>query len=412
MKGKDMKSMVILSTIIMIVLFCPPVFATEKTDMEILVQENTTFAMILYQNLCKEGGNVFFSPYSISTALAMTYAGARGNTETEMATTLRFSLGQEKLHPAFAQVESRLNDVQKSGDVKLGVANSLWPHITYNFLDDYMALILKNYGVSITPVNYELASEREVARKTINGWVENKTQNKIPNLIQPGALTSLTRLVLVNAIYFKGNWASQFKPENTKDAPFHLSPEKSIQVAMMNQTEKFRHADLDFFDMLELPYVGNDLSMLILLPKTHDHLVQLETSLSLENLQLWKGKLEMKKVAISLPKFKTTCGYSLGGTLVPMGMADAFDYRTANFSGMDSANGLYISAVIHKAFVDVNEEGTEATAATAVIMSLRGIPLPPTIFRVDRPFVFLIQDNQTGTILFMGRVANPTKMEE
>jgi len=385
--------------------------ANDVANTEILVQNNSTFAMALYQKLCEsEKGNVFCSPYSISTALAMTYAGARGNTEKEMAETLRFSLAQERLHPAFAQVESTLHDVQKSGDVKLSVANSLWPERSYVFRDDYMGLILKYYGVSITPLNY--VQEPSASRITINKWVEEKTQSKITDILQPPDIDDLTRLVLVNAIYFKGSWKRQFNAEKTKEIPFHLSPQKSIQVPMMTQEENFRHADLEFFDMLELPYAGGGLSMLVMLPKTHDNLTQLEASLSVENLKLWQERLGMKKVVVSLPKFKTTCRFGLNETLKAMGMIEAFNVRKADFSGMDKDNGLYISAVIHKAFVDVNEEGTEAAAATAVVMTLRSIPPPPVIFCVDRPFVFLIQENTTGSILFMGRVINPTEVGE
>ena len=379
------------------------------TDAEVLVQGNSAFAMSLYQKLCEsEEGNVFFSPYSISTALAMTYAGARGNTETEMAETLRFSLGQDRLHPAFAQVESRLNKIQESGHVKLGVANSLWPQKNYVFLDNYMELIRKCYGVSITPLNY--AQEPGASRIIINDWVEDKTHGKITNLLSPPDIDKLTRLVLVNAIYFKGNWERQFKAERTEDAPFHLSPHNSVQVPMMTQAENFRHANLEFFDMLELPYAGGELSMLVMLPKTHDNLTQLESNLSVENLKLWKARLGMKKVMVSFPKFKTTCRFDLIKTLKLMGIVDAFE-NNSDFSGMDGTTMLYITAAIHKAFIDVNEDGTEAAAATAVVVGLRGIAPPPVIFKADRPFVFLIQENATGSILFMGRVNDPTKEE-
>ena len=392
-------------------LFSSSAFVIGQTDAEALIQGNSAFAVALYQKLCESGdGNVFFSPYSISTALAMTYAGARGNTEKEMAETLRFSLGQNRLHPAFAQVEAGLKKIQETGNVKLGVANSLWPEKSYVFRDDYIDLILKNYGVSITPLDYVQAFG--ASRITINNWVADKTQGKITDLLSPPDITNLTRLVLVNAIYFKGNWKHQFKAEKTKKSPFHLSPQKFIQVPMMTQEESFRHADLEFFDMLELPYAGGELSMLVMLPKTHDDLTKLGVSLSSENLIRWKERLGMKKVLVSLPKFKTTCRFRLNETLEAMGMIDAFAPRNADFSGMDESNGLYISAVIHKAFVDVNEEGTEAAAATAVVMNLRSIPAPPVVVRVDRPFIFLIQENATGSILFMGRVTDPTKAEE
>jgi serpin B len=341
----------------------------------------------------------------------MTYGGARGNTEKEMAKTLRFSLDQENLHSAFAQVESRLNKLQKAGNIKLSVANSLWPQQDYKFLDEYLSLAKKHYGVSITPVDYKRA--REAARKMINKWVEDKTQDKIKDLIQPGILDALTRLVLVNAIYFKGNWESQFKTDKTKDAPFHISSKKSVQAPMMTQKQKFKFANLGSFEILELPYVGNEMSMIVLLPEEIDGLKQLEADLSVENLKRWKSRLSKRDVLVFLPKFKMTSMLRLDKTLVSMGMIDAFSIPKANFAGMDgNPNWLYIAAVIHKAFVDVNEEGTEAAAATAVVMAREGVPAPPPTFRADHPFVFLIQENQTGSIFFMGRVTDPTKTGE
>jgi serpin B len=385
-------------------------FAGKQANEKTLVQDNTAFAMDLYQKLRVSDGNIFFSPYSISTALAMTYGGARGNTEKEMAKTLRFSLDQEHLHPAFAQVKSRLTKLQKAGNIKLSVANSLWPQRDYKFLDEYLSLAKKHYGVSIIPVDYKRA--REAARKMINKWVEDQTDDKIKNLIQPGILDDLTRLVLVNAIYFKGTWESQFKADKTKDAPFHLSSNKSVQAPMMTQKEKFRYADLGSFDMLKLPYIENEMSMIVLLPKKVDGLKQLESNLSAENLKRWKSRLRKREVLVFLPKFKMTSMFRLDKTLVSMGMIDAFSSR-ANFAGMDGrTDWLYIGAVIHKAFVDVNEEGTEAAAATAVIIKARGMPTPPPVFRADHPFVFLIQENLTGSILFMGRVIDPTETRE
>lgn len=398
-------------SVVPIVLFCPLVFAGKPTNERILVQDNSAFAMDLYQKLCASDGNIFFSPYSISTALAMTYGGARGNTEKEMAKTLRFSLDQENLHFAFAQVESRLNKLQKAGNIKLSVANALWPQQDYKFLDEYLFLAKKHYGVTITPLDYKRA--REAARSMINKWVEDKTQSKIKDLIQPGILNALTRLVLVNAIYFKGNWESQFKADKTKDAPFYVSPKKSVQVPMMTQKQKFEYANLRSFEILKLPYVGNEMSMIILLPKETDGLKQLEANLSLENLKGWKRRLDKRDVLVFLPKFKMTSMFRLDKTLVSMGIIDAFSNSKANFAGMDGrSNWLYIAAVIHKAFVDVNEEGTEAAAATAVVIGAMSAPAPSPTFRADHPFVFLIQENQTGSILFIGRVTDPTETGE
>jgi serpin B len=406
-RSKAISMHVMLSTI----LFCSLAFAGEQTNEEILVQDNSAFAIDLYQKLSVADDNIFFSPYSISTALAMTYAGARGNTEKEMSKTLRFSLSQDNLHPAFADIESKLNNLQKAGNVNLSVANSLWPQQDYTFLDDYLSLIKHHYGVSITPVDYKRACE--TARKMINKWVEDKTQDKIKDLIQPGILDALTRLVLVNAIYFKGNWESQFKPERTKNAPFYVSPDKSVQVPMMTQKREFRYAEIERLKVLELPYEGGELSMIILLPSRADGIRKLESNLTVENLKQWKHRLRKREVLVFLPKFTMTSTFRLDKTLVSMGMVDAFNDSKANFAGMDGRpDWLYIGAVLHKAFVDVNEEGTEAAAATAVVMKARAMPAPPPTFRADHPFLFLICENQTGSILFMGRVNDPTKTGE
>jgi len=387
------------------------VFAGGLLDEEICAKDNSAFAVDLYQKLCESDGNIFFSPYSISTALAMTYAGARGNTEKQMAKTLKFSLGQKKLHAAFAVIEKNLNALSKAGNVKLSVANSLFPQSGYKFLDAYTALIKKHYGVTITPVNYKSATEQ--ARKTINKWVEKKTQDKIKELIQPKILDTLTRLVLVNAIYFKGNWKTQFKKSKTKKAPFHLTAKKTIQVPTMTQKHKFRYAETKTLKLLELPYQGSELSMIILLPKKVDGLKQLESALSVTNLKSWTKRLRDKEVRVFLPKFKMTSMFSLGDSLAAMGMPEAFDDKKANFAGMDGKpDWLYIAAVIHKAFVEVNEEGTEAAAATAGIMKGRGVSLGPPTFRADHPFIFMIKEIHTGGILFMGRVTDPTKTGE
>lgn len=388
-------------------LFNPMFFLAEQTDETSLVQGNNAFALDLYRRLrSSSDGNLFFSPHSVSTALAMAYAGARGNTEKEMAKALRFSLDQKRLHPAFADVESKLNKLQESGGVELSVANSLWPQLGYKLLEEYLSLVKTYYGSSITPVDYERA--REDARKKINGWVEDKTHDKIKNLIQPGVLDAMTRLVLVNAIYFKGKWGSPFKASLTKDAPFHVASDKSVQAPMMTQQREFGYAETDALQVLELPYAGGGLSMIVLLPRKADELGRIENSLTTESLDRWKRGLGKRKVRIFLPRFKTTSMFRLDKELAAMGMVDAFDVAKADFSGMDGrAHWLYVSAVLHKAFVDVNEEGTEAAAATAAVMAM-GLAAPPPVFRADHPFVFLIQENSTGSILFMGRVTDPT----
>ncbi|MCK5647223.1 MAG: serpin family protein [Anaerolineales bacterium] len=373
-----------------------------ETDVEVIVGGNTAFAFDLYRKLREDEGNLFFSPHSISTALAMTYAGARGNTESQMAQTLHFSLDQEQLHPAFASLESRLKAVQERGNIKLAVAHSLWPQIDYAFLEGFISLVKENYGVLISPVNY---AQTEAARKKINTWVEKKTEDKIKDLIPPGLIDALTTLVLVNAIYFKGNWARQFDPSLTKGATFWMRPAEGIEVPMMTQQQDFRYAESESVQVLELPYVGGDLSMFVVLPRKVDGLAELENALTAENLEKWTSDLWEREVFVALPVFKMSGKIMLGGTLASMGMTDAFG-SNADFSGMDGSKSLFISEVIHQAFIDVNEEGTEAAAATAVVMA-RSIPPPVPTFRADHPFVFLIRDNNTASILFLGRVVNP-----
>ncbi len=378
----------------------------ERPNLQTVVAGNTAFALELYKELRSADGNLFLSPYSISTALAMTYGGARETTAQQMAETLHFALDQKQLHRAFARLDDQLDAVQKKGAVQLHAANSLWPHKDYPFLRGYLTLMKRCYGASITPVDYKKATED--ARKTINGWVEEETAAKIKELIKPGILTSLTRLVLVNAIYFKGNWARQFEESLTQDAPFYLTPKKTVHVSFMTQVHTLRYGEDGELQILELPYEGDDLAMLILLPMRAGGLPALEKELTTENLEKWTKHLLEQKVAVFVPKFKVTSEFRLDETLKSMGMPDAFDETTANFSGMDGTMFLYIGAAIHQAVVEVNEEGTEAAAATGVVMRVKALPESPSTFRADHPFIFLIRHNETGSILFMGRVADPT----
>jgi serpin B len=379
-------------------------------DIRKVVACNTEFAVDLYGKLRTREGNVFFSPYSISTALAMTCGGARGGTENQMAQTLHFSLPPDKLHSAFAAMETNLNAVQQKGQIKLAVANSLWPQVGYEFLPEYLALCQKYYDTSITPVDYK--GHTETARKTINDWVEARTNRKIVELLKPGVLDTSTRLVLVNAIYFKGKWVSQFETNRTENQPFHISSDKTIDAHLMRQTHDFHYAEFPSLQVLELPYVGDDLSMIVLLPREVGGLGNLEAGLTAENLTAWTAHLESQEVQVFLPKFKSISEFSLSGTLATLGMTDAFIYGQADFSGMDGRKDLFIGDLIHKAFVEVNEEGTEAAAATAVVMLAGAAPLNPRpipVFRADHPFLFLIRDNRDGSILLLGRVIDPTK---
>jgi serine protease inhibitor len=370
-----------------------------------IVKGNNQFAIELYAKLQERKGNLFFSPYSISSALAMTYAGAKGQTESQMSAVLHFP-ARTGFHSAFGKIIKDLNTRGEKGRYELTIANALWGQKGYTFLKEFIDLIKADYGGQLNEVDF--ISATETARKTINAWVEQKTKDKIKELIKPGVLDAMTRLVLTNAIYFKGNWASQFKEEQTKNAPFTLLEGDKVQVPMMNQMEQFPYAETESFRALELPYVDNELSMIIFLPKEIDGLKEFEQEFTLDNVSQWLNKLHKREVIVSIPKLKMTSEFSLASVLKSMGMTDAFSPSAADFSGMTEKKDLYISAVIHKAYVDINEEGTEAAAATAITMRLTSVgPSQTPVFRADHPFVFLIRDNQTGSILFIGRLMNP-----
>lgn len=378
--------------------------AQPRGDVKDLVRNNTEFAADLFARLAQQDGNLFFSPYSISNALAMTFAGARGSTAEEMKTTLRFALGQDRLHPAFADLIRRLQGPDDKRKYQLTVANRLFGQRDFGFLPEFLKVGERYYGAGLEEVDF--AGATEAARKTINTWVEKATRDKIKELLKPGILTIDSRLVLTNAIYFKAAWSHPFQSKATKDEEFHVSADKKTKVAMMNGNHRTNFFDGGTFLALELPYENNDLSMVLLLPKKVDGLPTLEKKLTAANLEQWLGKLSDHMVRISVPKFKVTAEFLLNKVLAQMGMREAFT-KNADFSGMTTREQLYISAVVHKAFIDVNEVGTEAAAATAVVMELRSLP-PPATFTADHPFVYLIRDNRTGTVLFMGRVVNPS----
>ncbi|MGQ9651696.1 MAG: serpin family protein, partial [Phycisphaerae bacterium] len=345
----------------------------------------------------------------ISTALAMTYAGARGTTAEEMAKTLHFDLPAERLHPAYAEMIRDLNEAGKKGDFQLSVANRLWGQKGEGFLMEFLDLTERLYGAGFSELDF--ASDTDGARKTINDWVEKQTADKIKELIKQGLLNPATRLVLTNAIYMKAEWLTKFKKEDTDPAPFFAAGGKEIQVPTMHRTAVFGYAQAEDLQTLELAYKGDRLSMVILLPRQKDGLPGVEKGLT-ENLGKWLAQLRAQRVRVALPKFKATQEFSLGQTLQSLGIVKAFDGGQADFSGMNGKRNLFVSAVVHKAFVAVDEEGTEAAAATAVVMELSAMPIPDQVseFRADHPFVFLIRDRLSGAILFMGRVTEP-KME-
>jgi len=373
------------------------------------VKGNNAFAVELYGQLRSQPGNLFFSPESISTALAMTYAGARGQTATEMANVLHFTLPPERLHPAMAAL---LKDRNAAHDgYQLKEADALWGQQSYTFLPEFLKLTSDNYGAGLNHVDFKNATE--AARVTINQWVEQQTEQKIKDLIAPGVLDERTRLVMTVAIYFKADWETRFNKEQTKDKEFHVSAAKTITAPLMHRTGEYNYFDGQSFQALEIPYKNKDLSMIVFLPKDADGLAAFEASMTAANIERWSSKLKpASEVIVIMPKFETDATFPLNAMLKAMGMQQAFDCKTADFSGLASKetiqrNGtLYLSAAIHTAYVEVNEEGTEAAAATATATNVpMGVIL--NVFRADHPFVFLIRDNMTGAILFMGRLTNP-----
>ncbi|GAK58509.1 proteinase inhibitor I4, serpin [Candidatus Vecturithrix granuli] len=380
--------------------------ASEELAVDQLVEGNNRFALQLYQKLRTPDGNLFFSPYSISSAIAMTYAGARGETATQMAETFHFQLEQDALHLAFANLATQFQNVQESGNVVFKIANALWIQEDFDLLDAFLDVVKEYYQAGLFQVNFQEAYEN--VRADINAWVAEQTNQKIKDLLAPGTLSNLTRLVLTNAIYFKGDWAAQFDKEETQEESFWLNPEKETKLLMMHRKDSFKYAEDERIQVLQLPYAGEEISMVVLLPRTKDGLVEMETQLTFEDLIRWIDQSSLREVEVFLPKFTLTSQFSLSDTLKAMGMCTAFSEQ-ADFSGMEASKSLSISDVIHKAFVEVNEEGTEVAAATAVIIGVTSVaePQPIPVFRADHPFLFLIRDNQSGSILFIGKIMNP-----
>ncbi|HKB39083.1 MAG TPA: serpin family protein [Gemmataceae bacterium] len=378
-----------------------------QADVTAVVKGNNEAALDLYAQLRGEEGNLFFSPYSISTALAMTYAGARGDTADEMAKALHFPLELDRLAPAFGTLYKQINGDGKKRGYELSIANALWGQKGFAFKKEFINTTRANFGAGLREVDFKNAPEE--ARTTINEWVEKQTKDKIKDLFPKGTVTSDMRLALTNAIYFKGDWDEQFKKDATRNEAFKLSGKDSVKTPLMNKEGRFGYLDADTFQALEMPYKGKDLSMVVLLPKKVDGLADLEKLMTADKLSGWIGRLRQQKVIVTLPKFKVTKQFTLNDVLGKMGMKRAFT-EGADFSGITSDTDLMISVVVHKAFVDVNEQGTEAAAATGVgIVATSAAPAPTPVFRADHPFLFLIRDMQSGSILFMGRLADPTK---
>jgi serpin B len=398
-----MKNTIVLTLLLLFLGCAIPALGKTETEpsLKSLAEGNSRFARSLYQSLRSRPGNLFFSPMSISTALGMVYAGSRGRTAQEMAGVLSFPGDQGSISSSMHDLTEKMK--KKNKGVDLAIANALWGQKGYPFSENYLELLKTSYGAPLFQVDFR--KDAEGCRKSINSWTEKNTENKIRDLLKPGIIKPATQLVLTNAIYFNGKWTTPFRKEKTREDDFFLLSGKKVKAPLMFQEGTLPCGETEDCQVVELSYGDNDFSMLLFLPRKQAGLPEWEKSLSQQKLE---PALSKKKIRVFLPKFVMEAEFSLAETLQAMGMKDAFS-QAADFTGMCSRRDLRISAVIHKAFVDVAEEGTEASAATAVVMMKMAAPVsePVPVFRADHPFFFVIRHNGTGSILFMGRVMNP-----
>jgi serine protease inhibitor len=371
------------------------------SSVEATVDAYNGFAYDLYRRYSAGEGNILFSPYSVSTALSMTYEGARGETAEEMEAVFGFPEDPSERLPATARIYNTLNG--EGRDYALHTVNALWLQQDYAVLEDYVDAISGYYGGDANVLDF--VAEAEESRLIINEWVEERTNQRIKDLFPPGSIDADVRLVLTNAIYFKGDWLYEFDEEATSAEDFHVTQSTAVEADLMSLHGSFDYAETDEFQLLELPYTGGDVSMLVLLPK-EGRMGEVEAQLSTEMLDEWVGMIKETDLDVYLPRFTFDTKYFMMEDLAEMGMPTAFT-GDADFSGMTGTRELYIDMVIHQAFIEVNEKGTEAAAATGVSMRLSAA-MPGEVFRADRPFTFLIRDVDTGMILFMGRVADPS----
>ncbi len=417
----------ILLTLLGFTLVSAPVIGTAQVQS--VVDANTTFALNLYGQLATNSGNLFFSPYSISTCLAMLYAGAGGNTEQQMSQVLGFGTNQQQFASLFGRLQADLETDQQTNAIELNIANALWTQKGFPFLPAFLHTANNQYQANVKQADF--ATEADAVRLEINNWVAQKTQNKILNILPAGILDANTRLVLANAIYFLGAWTTSFEETNTMTQPFYLSSTTFVEALLMHQPlfagngdpleVTFNYMDnwdwlpaggynipTDGFQAIELPYASNQVSMVILLPSHADGLGQLEQQLSTSFLSDMLSQMVPQPVEIYLPRFTLESSFDLTDTLAALGMPDAFTPGVADFSGIDGNTDLFVGFVLHKAWGQVNESGTEAAAATTVGGGFGSVPGGSLVFRADHPFLFLIRDTRTGSVLFLGRLANPS----
>jgi serpin B len=384
----------------------PTLPSTTPADVPELVDGISSFTFDLYHELSGGDNNILYSPYSLTSVLAMTYAGARGDTAQQMADALGYTLLQDSLHPSFYQLNRELMQLRNEEveGFRLDIVNALWGQEGYQFLPDYTALVAEYYGGDLYTLDF--FNEPEASRIEINDWASEQTEGRINDLLPPGIITKLTRLVLSNAIYFNARWQTEFLNELTYDDMFYLLDGTTVMVPMMHQECYFDYSEAGDYQAISLPYLGNELAMIILLPN-EGSFTAFEDSLDEEVLQRILDNMEHRQVELALPKFSFEGSYSLNQPLIELGVTDAFSPDLADFSGMTGTKELSIGMVMHKTWIAVDETGTEAAAISAVLMFGAPPPSAPVSFNANRPFIFFIRDIESGAILFMGRVMNP-----
>jgi len=383
----------------------PRVVTERTTEVAAVADGNNAFALDVYAQVAEEGENLFFSPFSISAALGMTYAGARGDTATQMHDVLQVGLADDAFHSTFGELMRDLSGEHPGRGYELSVANKLFGQAGYPWQADFLTITSDDYDAPLEDTDY--VADPEGSRMAINEWVAEMTRDKIDELLKPGTITVDTRLVLANAIYFKADWASQFDPADTTDGSFTTEDGTEVTVPLMSQSGDFELAGDGEVSVVRLPYQDDEVSMLVVLPHDVDGLADVEADLSVERIDGWVADLWEQEADVVIPSFEMRSELGLNQVLADMGMPDAFDCTLADFSGIAELieGPLCITDVVHEAYVKVDEEGTEAAAATGVVV---GLESASPAFIADHPFLYLIRDDLTGSILFMGRVADPS----
>lgn len=379
-------------------------------DIEALVAGNNAFAFDLYHRIVRKESNIIFSPYSISQALAMAYAGAKGNMASEMAESLHFGLPQKRLHAAMNALDRKLAGtggdlLGKSGEeFELHVSNAMWGQRGHKFLPEFLDLLAANYGAGLQLVDF--ATSPEKAREAINRWAERETKGTIREIVPPGGINRSTQMAIANAVYFEAKWLYEFDKSATRNERFYLLDGQVVRVPMMSQTRSFLYGEGKGYGMVELPYVGEEFAMIIILPDK-GNFEDFESELDEERWSEMVAQMEEIEVVLSMPKFEYESALDLKSPLSEMGMPSAFIPQAADFSGMDGTRDLSIGQIAHKAWISADEVRTKATAVTAFFTIIGAIPRTQVVFMVDRPFIYVIRHRPTGSILFMGRVMNP-----